>query len=151
MVYALPREGICGIVVADHEYPSLVAQSLAKKITSEFLSKYPRSAFINATKTTNGNVDINGKIGQLPFPELKDYLSKYQNPEEADSIAKIQKELADTKVVLHNTIASVLERGEKIDNLVAKSDHLNATSKLFYTQVRIVKQSAKHELANANF
>jgi hypothetical protein len=48
---------------------------------------------------------------------------------------KIQKELDETKIVLHKTIESVLERGEKIDNLVQKSDGLSAQSKMFYTQV----------------
>ena len=48
---------------------------------------------------------------------------------------KIQKELDETKIVLHKTIESVLERGEKIDSLVEKSDGLSAQSKLFYTHV----------------
>ncbi len=48
---------------------------------------------------------------------------------------KIQKELDETKIVLHKTIESVLERGEKIDTLVQKSDGLSAQSKMFYTQV----------------
>jgi hypothetical protein len=67
---------------------------------------------------------------------LKEYLVKYQDPQQADSIMKIQKELDETKIVLHKTIESVLERGEKIDSLVAKSDGLSAQSKMFYTQVR---------------
>lgn len=50
---------------------------------------------------------------------------------------KIQKELDETKIVLHKTIESVLERGEKIDTLVQKSDGLSAQSKMFYTQVSI--------------
>jgi hypothetical protein len=71
----------------------------------------------------------------MSFPELKDYIQKYQDPQQADSIMKIQKELDETKIVLHKTIESVLERGEKIDNLVQKSDGLSAQSKMFYTQV----------------
>lgn len=47
---------------------------------------------------------------------------------------KIQKELDETKIVLHKTIESVLERGEKIDSLVAKSDGLSSQSKMFYQQ-----------------
>ena len=42
---------------------------------------------------------------------------------------KIQKELDETKIVLHKTIESVLERGEKIDSLVAKSNDLSGQSK----------------------
>ncbi|KAL8891150.1 MAG: hypothetical protein Q9215_001746 [Flavoplaca cf. flavocitrina] len=49
---------------------------------------------------------------------------------------KIQKELDETKIVLHKTIESVLERGEKIDSLVEKSDGLSAQSKMFYKQAK---------------
>lgn len=66
------------------------------------------------------------------MPELKQYLAKYQDPQQADSIMKIQKELDETKIVLHKTIESVLQRGEKIDDLVAKSDELSSQSKMFY-------------------
>jgi hypothetical protein len=54
--------------------------------------------------------------------------------DQADSIMKIQKDLDETKIVLHKTIEKVLERGEKIDDLVAKSDGLSAQSKMFYRQ-----------------
>ena len=50
---------------------------------------------------------------------------------------KIQKELDETKIVLHKTIESVLERGEKIDSLVEKSDGLSAQSKMFYSKRHI--------------
>lgn len=119
-------EGVACIIISDHEYPALVAQQLLSKLADEFLTRYPRTAFTSLV----------GADGQLPFPQLKDYLSKYQDPQQADSIMKIQKELDETKIVLHKTIESVLERGEKIDSLVAKSDGLSAQSKMFYTQVR---------------
>lgn len=69
------------------------------------------------------------------MPELKEYLTKYQDPQQADSIMKIQQELDETKIVLHKTIESVLQRGEKIDDLVAKSDGLSAQSKMFYRKL----------------
>ncbi|KAF2225521.1 Longin-like domain-containing protein [Elsinoe ampelina] len=118
-------EGVAGIIISDHEYPALVAHQLLSKILDEFLSKYPRSAY-------QGNVTG----GELAFPQLKEYIQKYQDPAQADSIMKIQKELDETKIVLHKTIESVLERGEKIDSLVAKSDGLSAQSKMFYTQAK---------------
>lgn len=88
----------------------------------EFLAQFPRTAFANSSPN-------------LDFPPLKEYIVKYQDPHQADSIMKIQKELDETKIVLHKTIESVLERGEKIDTLVEKSDGLNAQSKMFYKQV----------------
>ena len=48
----------------------------------------------------------------ISFPQLKEYIQKYQDPHAADSIMKIQKELDETKIVLHKTIESVLERGK---------------------------------------
>lgn len=118
-------EGIAGLIISDHEYPALVAHQLLSKIVDEFLSKYPRSSFTN----------ISGP-GQLQLPQLKEYITKYQDPSQADSIMRIQKELDETKITLHKTIESVLERGEKLDQLVAKSDGLSAQSKLFYTQAK---------------
>ncbi|KAH7249123.1 Longin-like domain-containing protein [Fusarium redolens] len=112
-------EGVCGIIISDHQYPALVAHQLLSKVVDEFLSKNPRSSWATGTPT-------------LSMPELKEYLTKYQDPQQADSILKIQKELDETKIVLHKTIESVLQRGEKIDDLVAKSDGLSAQSKMFY-------------------
>ena len=112
-------EGVAGIIISDPEYPALVAHQLLSKVVDEFLSRYPRTAFMNATSS-------------LDFPPLKEYIVKYQDPQQADSIMKIQKELDETKIVLHKTIESVLERGEKIDSLVEKSDGLSAQSKMFY-------------------
>lgn len=116
-------EGIAGIIITDHEYPALVAHQLLSKVVDEFLNKYPRNVFTASDAA-------------CPMPELKEYIVKYQDPQQADSIMKIQKELDETKIVLHKTIESVLERGEKLDSLVAKSDGLSAQSKMFYTQVR---------------
>jgi synaptobrevin family protein YKT6 len=104
-----------------------VAHGLCSKIIDEFVSKYPRTAYASFNKDSN----------KLSMPELKDYIVKYQDPQQADSIMKIQKELDETKVILHKTIESVLHRGEKIDNLVAKSDGLSAQSKMFYTQASL--------------
>nr|OQO26586.1 hypothetical protein B0A51_06777 [Rachicladosporium sp. CCFEE 5018] len=118
-------EGVAGIIISDHEYPALVAHQLLSKILDEFLARYPKTA-IEATREGGG----------LVFPELKGYIEKYQDPAAADSIMRIQKELDETKIVLHKTIESVLERGEKIDSLVAKSDGLSAQSKMFYTQAK---------------
>lgn len=119
-------EGVAGVVITDADYPALVAHQLLSKVVDEFLNKYPRTAFSSPNLPDNA----------CPLPQLKEYIVKYQDPTQADSIMKIQKELDETKIVLHKTIESVLERGEKIDILVAKSDGLSAQSKMFYTQAK---------------
>jgi len=120
-------EGVAGIIISDHDYPAMVAHQLLSKVVDEFLAQHPRSEWASANTTP--------KL-PLAFPELTSYLKKYQDPKQADSIMKIQQELDETKIVLHKTIESVLQRGEKIDDLVAKSDGLSAQSKMFYTQAK---------------
>lgn len=119
-------EGLAGIIISDHEYPALVAHQLLSKLVDEFLSKHPRSIFTSAP------------AGGVPFPPLKEYIVKYQDPAQADSIMKIQKELDETKITLHKTIESVLERNVKLDDLVNKSEGLSSQSKMFYTQVSLL-------------
>ncbi|KAI0596452.1 putative snare protein [Biscogniauxia sp. FL1348] len=115
-------EGVCGILISDHQYPKLVAHQLLSKVMDEFLAAHPRSSWANGEAVN--------------MPELQEYLVKYQDPHQADSIMKIQKELDETKIVLHKTIENVLQRGEKIDDLVAKSDGLSNQSKMFYQQAK---------------
>uniref|UniRef100_A0A8C9CNX8 Uncharacterized protein n=1 Tax=Phocoena sinus TaxID=42100 RepID=A0A8C9CNX8_PHOSS len=43
-----------------------------------------------------------------------------------------QAELDETKLILHNTMESLLERGRKLDDLVSKSEVLGIQSKAFY-------------------
>lgn len=70
-------EGVCGIIISDHEYPKLVAHQLLSKILDEFLSKFPKSAWENSN-------------GEVPFTQLKEYIVKYQDPQQADSIMKVR-------------------------------------------------------------
>ncbi|KAF2747355.1 putative snare protein Ykt6 [Sporormia fimetaria CBS 119925] len=116
---------ICAVMITDEEYPDRVAQGVLRSLEDIFLVKY-KEKDIEAAKKANS----------LRLPELDEYIAKYQNPENVDPIMMIQKELNESKVVLHQTIESVLERGEKIDVLVAKSEGLSSQSKMFYTQAK---------------
>ncbi|KAJ2330096.1 palmitoyltransferase, partial [Coemansia sp. RSA 2681] len=95
---------LCAVVITDREYPSRVALGLAAKMIDEY-TKVHDDRFINSAT---------GKAG---FAVLKEFIGKYQDPKQADNIMKVQQELDETKVVLHKTIESLLERGEKLDAL----------------------------------
>ncbi|KAI8055708.1 Longin-like domain-containing protein [Syncephalis plumigaleata] len=113
-------DGISGVMIVDREYPPRVAYSLLNKMLDEFAQQVPQS---------------NRQPG-LVWPSLKNYLTRYQDPRQADTIIKVQQELDDTKIVLHKTIESVLQRGEKLDSLVEKSDMLSSQSKVFYKSAK---------------
>ncbi|TQD82882.1 hypothetical protein C1H46_031547 [Malus baccata] len=74
--------------------------------------------------------------GTQPWPYLSEALTKFQDPAEADKLLKIQRELDETKIILHKTIDSVLARGERLDSLVEKSSDLSAASQMFYKQAK---------------
>lgn len=95
------------VVVSDEEYPPRVAHTINMKVLEEF-----------------------------PQCNLDNYISKFQDPKEADSMMRLQAELDETKIILHSTIANLLRRGEKLDDLVAKSEDLSSQSKLFYKTAR---------------
>lgn len=70
------------------------------------------------------------------LPELEEMLRQYQDPAAVDKLMKVDRQLAETKEVLHKTVEAVLARGEKLDDLITKSDQLSSQSKLFYRQAR---------------
>lgn len=117
-------DSLAGVVIADSEYPSRVAFSLLEKVLDEFSKQVDRIEWpVGSPETIN-------------FSNLGDYLSRYQNPREADPMCKVQAELDETKIILHNTMESLLERGEKLDDLVSKSEVLGVQSKAFYKTAR---------------
>ncbi|KAG5717636.1 Synaptobrevin like protein [Termitomyces sp. T112] len=109
---------LAAVIIADQEYPVRPAFSLLTKLLDEFTAQIPQSSFDNPAS--------------INFPSINTYIQKYQDPRQADTIMRVQQELDETKIVLHKTIESVLQRGEKLDNLVDRSNALSAQSKMFY-------------------
>lgn len=108
------------VIYTDQEYPKRVAHTLINKILEDFSKTVPTSTWPKLVEENAG------------YNDLPAHLSKYQNPKEADALTKLQMDLDETKIILHGTIESVLQRGEKLDDLVAKSDDLGLQSKAFY-------------------
>ncbi|CAG9826118.1 unnamed protein product [Diabrotica balteata] len=117
-------DNLAGVMITDHEYPSRVSHTLITKVLDEFAARIPAANWPNLEER------------DVAFPQLNTYLAKYQNPREADAMTKIQEDLDETKIILHNTIQAVLERGEKLDDLVSKSEGLSIQSKAFYKTAR---------------
>ncbi|XP_057686769.1 synaptobrevin homolog YKT6 isoform X2 [Corythoichthys intestinalis] len=118
------NDNLGAVVIADAEYPQRVCFTLLDKVLEEF------SRQVDSIDWPSGNPDT------VNYKALDIHLAKYQNPKEADAMTKVQAELDDTKIILHKTMESLLERGEKLDDLVAKSEHLGSQSKAFYKTAR---------------
>jgi len=119
-------DGLSGVLVSDHEYPNRVSHTFLNKVLDDFTQKHTSDTWANG--------------GNFPLPGLEILLAKFQNPNQADAMTKIQNDLDETKIILHSTIEALLDRGEKLDDLVAKSDDLSAQSKMFYKTARKTNQ-----------
>jgi synaptobrevin family protein YKT6 len=74
-------------MVADSEYPQRVAFSVLGKIADEFSAKFPTR---NITPGTTSSL----------YPQLRDHLTKSQDPQSSDPFMKVQRELDETKIIL---------------------------------------------------
>lgn len=117
-------DNLAAVLISDHEYPGRVAHTLLTKLMEEFSTKYPPQTWTTLNEATTD------------FQQINVYLAKYQNPNEADALTKMQNDLDETKIILHNTLEAVLQRGEKLDDLVSKSEGLSIQSKAFYKTAR---------------
>ncbi|KAB2623191.1 vesicle-associated membrane protein 726 [Pyrus ussuriensis x Pyrus communis] len=81
-----------------------------------------------ATAVANG---LNREFG----PKLKDHM-KYcvDHPEEINKLAKVKAQVTEVKGVMMENIEKVLDRGEKIELLVDKTDNLRSQAQDFRTQ-----------------
>lgn len=123
---------LSAVLISDQEYPNRVAHTLLSKILDEFSTEIPSTQW-----PTLRELSAN-------YTKLDQYLARYQNPKEADAMTKLQNDLDETKIILHSTIENILQRGEKLDNLVAKSDDLSTQSKIFYKTARKTNQCCQY-------
>jgi len=114
------NDGLSALLVSDDDYPTRVAFTVLSKVCDEFIDKTPKDQWLTSLYSLEG------------------VLEKYQNPKDADAMTRVQAELDETKVILHNTMESLMQRGEKLDDLVSKSDELSDQSKYFYKQAKKV-------------
>ncbi|XP_032184690.1 synaptobrevin homolog YKT6-like [Mustela erminea] len=96
------------MVVMNSDYPFHGAVALPEKVLDEFSKQVDKTEW---------------PVGSLATV-LNGYLRRSQNLGETDPMSKAWAELEATKVVLHNTTKPLLEQGEKLDELVSKSEVL---------------------------
>ena len=77
---------LLAVIITDQEYPVRPAFSLLTKLLDDFIAKVPQATFSNPAA--------------ISFTEIDTYLSKYQDPRQADAIMKVQQELDETKIIL---------------------------------------------------
>jgi len=114
-------DGLACVVACNEHYPSQTAFMICSKTLMEFSERF--AGKWEDKKNADNCCD---------WPELTQRLAKYQKPEEADKILRIQKDLEEVKTIMQQNMKKLCERGEKIEDLVQQSEDLTGASKTFY-------------------
>lgn len=118
----IDNENMGCVIITDLDYDKRVAHIVMKKAMDMY-------------KGENENWDWQTRREDISRSNKCVYINglilDYQHPKEKDTILKINKGLDDTKETLHQSIDKMLERGEKIDVLIQKSQDLSFRSKKF--------------------
>mmetsp|Transcript_31762 Transcript_31762/g.107756 ORF Transcript_31762/g.107756 Transcript_31762/m.107756 type:complete len:185 (+) Transcript_31762:72-626(+) len=108
-------------------------ESFKRRVPFAFLDDVKNRFF--ATYGDKGQAAIAFAYNEDFGRTIQKQLEFYNGPQ-ADQFATVHKKLDDVKNVMVQNIEMVLERGEKLDNLVERSDDLSKQSKMFYKQAR---------------
>ena len=129
--HAHNADGLVGIAFADAAYPARAAFGVVAKAIDDFTTQAGGSWRGATADTADAQAVCEAAV------------ARYQDPAAADKLTAIQRDLDETKVVLHQTIESVLARGERLDALVDKSADLSLASQMFYKQARKTNSCCK--------
>ncbi|TXG48268.1 hypothetical protein EZV62_027562 [Acer yangbiense] len=104
-------------VVADESVGRQIPMAFLERIKDDFVSKYGGGKA--ATALANS---LNKEFG----PKLKEHMQYcVDHPEEISKLAKVKAQVSEVKGVMMENIEKVLDRGEKIELLVDKTENLH--------------------------
>ncbi|KAG2452182.1 hypothetical protein HYH02_003213 [Chlamydomonas schloesseri] len=123
----LVANGFTYLVVADEAYGRQIPFAFLERVRDEFEEKYAEKA------RTAAALSMDRTFG----PRLKSHMEYcMEHPEEISKIAAVQKKVNEVKDVMVENIEKVLERGEKIELLVDKTDDLRNQAEQFQKKGR---------------
>ncbi|KAJ0891449.1 putative Longin domain-containing protein [Helianthus annuus] len=122
----LVEDGFTYCVVAIESVGRQVPMAFLERIKDDFTKKYAGGKA--ATAVANS---LNKEFG----PKLKEQMQYcMDHREEMSKVSKVKAQVTEVKGVMMENIEKVLDRGEKIDLLVDKTDTLNSQAQGFRTQ-----------------
>eukprot|EP00475_Leptophrys_vorax_P023026 TRINITY_DN3137_c0_g1_i3.p1 TRINITY_DN3137_c0_g1~~TRINITY_DN3137_c0_g1_i3.p1 ORF type:complete len:154 (-),score=43.87 TRINITY_DN3137_c0_g1_i3:57-518(-) len=115
--------GLAGVACSDQEYPDRAAHNLVNTMLESFQER--KDDWSDETRDF-----------QISWAWLRSALQRYQAPDEADKLAQIDQEIAATKKILYKTIDAAITRGEKLEDLMMKSEDISDRSKVFLKEAK---------------
>ncbi|XP_013407377.1 vesicle-associated membrane protein 7 [Lingula anatina] len=120
-------------------YMCVSAASFGKRQPYAFLTEIKRmfqSGSLASRAITALPFELNRDFAQV----LAQNMEKFSSSSGGDNMSAVQKQVNEVKGIMTQNIEKVLERGEKLDTLVERSEELEGTSKMFSTTARKVRK-----------
>lgn len=114
---------ICCVIITDVQYPKEVAHRLIDKICQ----------FGGNGRFKDGMATVEEKDECVRF--LADIIKKYQKPS-ADTMYKMKQDVEETKHILCQAVEKLLQRGEKLEDLIDRTEYLSQNSKTLLKRAR---------------
>ena len=127
--------GLFFLCLAEHGMPLRAAYGLLGSLKEKFLQNY-------ASRWERANAYAMSDFSHVISAELK----HFNNPE-SDKMNRLKENISDVKDVMRNNINKVLERGEKIELLVNKSEALAESATVFHKKAKKLKWAMCRENA----
>ncbi|CAA2971941.1 vesicle-associated membrane 722 [Olea europaea subsp. europaea] len=122
----LVEDGFTYCVVAIQSVGRQIPMAFLERIKEDFTKKYSGGKAATAVADS-----LNREFG----PNLKEQMQYcVDHPEEISKLAKVKAQVSEVKGVMMENIEKVLDRGEKIELLVDKTDSLSSQAQHFKTQ-----------------
>ncbi|KAG5621937.1 hypothetical protein H5410_007155 [Solanum commersonii] len=116
----LVDNGFTYCVVAEESVGRQIPIAFLERIKDDFMSKYGSGKAVTAPPNS-----LNKEFG----PKLKEHMQYCaEHPEEISKLAKVKAQVSEVKGVMMENIEKVLDRGEKIELLVDKTENLHHQS-----------------------
>eukprot|EP00878_Enallax_costatus_P007194 GHUV01007538.1.p1 GENE.GHUV01007538.1~~GHUV01007538.1.p1 ORF type:complete len:223 (+),score=61.72 GHUV01007538.1:317-985(+) len=121
----LRRDEYVFLVVADEAFGRQIPFAFLDRISEDFAAKFASKG------KTAGAHGLDRTVGPM-LKQHMDYCTN--NPDEISRVASVQKKVEEVRGVMVQNIEKVLERGERIELLVDKTDELRNHAHMFQKQ-----------------
>lgn len=124
------EKGLVYLCMSTENFSRRIAFGFLKEIKTRFLSTYPSVLTSEATFLCDDFSRV-----------LEQQMRYYSSDPSADQVRKVKGEIDEVKSVMVSNIEKVLERGERIELLVDKTENLESSAVQFKTSSTALKRS----------
>lgn len=129
MYHVLVSDGITFLCMSEEGFGRKIPYAFLEDVKNKFFETYGNAA-LNAV-----SYEYNTEFSRT----LQQQMDYFSNDPNADAVTRVRGGMAEVKHIMIENIEKVLERGERIELLVDKTDHLSSEAFIFRKEARKLK------------